>query len=110
VRARSAIGVFGDLGLETKVVRWTPFALIPRWISGQWLWHTISQGNALASCYGFLGYVFIKLDALGVNSVIVFANGHVQGAINLRSGHVNRHLYKMLWLGFFDALLFQIVE
>jgi hypothetical protein len=110
MRARSAIGVFGDLGLETKVVRRTPTALIPRWVSRQWFWHTVGQCNAFASRYGFLGYVFIKLHSLSVDAVIILANGHVQRSINLSASHVHLHLYKMLWLGFFDTLLFHIVK
>ena len=57
-----------------------------------------------------LGHLFLVAHALGIDAVVVLADGHVQGPVNLGAVHVELHLHPVLGLGLLDPVLLQVVK
>ena len=51
---------------------------------------------------------FVVSDALGMQTVVILAHGHIQSTINASSSHVYLHLCIVLRLGLLDTMLFKV--
>ena len=50
----------------------------------------------------------VQLHTLGVDAVVVFADGHIQRAVDLGAMHVELHLHEVLGLGLLDSMLLKV--
>jgi hypothetical protein len=90
---------------------WAEFALIPvRAGTGARLRHPIRQRDPATAIDIFEGHLFVVIDPLGVDAVIVLADGIIEGAGYLGPVHIHLHLNKVLRLRLFDTVLTKIVE
>ena len=110
VRAGAAVGVLGWLGLVTEGVGWAEAALIPRGVRADRWRDAICQSDALASGDGSLSHVLVVPHPLGVQAVIVLADGHVKRAVDIHAVHVDLHLGEVHRLGLLHAVLDHVLK
>jgi hypothetical protein len=55
-----------------------------------------------------LGHLLVVAHSLGIDAVVVLADGHIQGAVDLGAMHVELHLDEVLGLGLLDPVLLQV--
>ena len=85
-------------------------AFEPCRVSADGWWQAVGQRQplALVDC---LDSVFpIQFQALGVDSVVVLANGNIQGAFQLSAVHIHLTLCKVHGLTLCHAILLKVVE
>lgn len=99
VRACAAVHMFGSLGLVAELVRIAELALVPGWVGTDGRRHAVLKRQPAASLDVPLGHILLVAHTLGVDAVVVLADSHVQGPVDLQAVHVELHLDKVLGLG-----------
>ena len=88
----------------------TPLTLIPTGVGRYWRGDAFGGGNAPPAIEQVLRGLLVVFHALGVEPVVVFADGDVKRTLDLGAQHVDLHLRPVQGLGNLHALLFQIIK
>ena len=91
-------------------MRITELALIPARVCADRWRHAFFQRQPVAAVNVLLSHSLVVTYSLGVDVVVVLADRHVQGPINLGAVHVELHLDKVFRLGLLDAFFFHVCE
>jgi hypothetical protein len=76
------------------LIGWAEFALIPvRAGTEARFWHPICQGYPPTTLDIFKSHLFVVIDPLGVDAVIVLADGVIKGAGYLGAVAIKLHLH-----------------